>query len=419
MATSSPRPVASASFDSSGLSIAVASRRASDSQYGTIYDTANLAAALPVYFHSLRSGEYLMLFSRRWHSATVASTNPGGYSAYTEDISPGWVQISVPSGNRTQLGSGFGIPLSLPYDSATLVDAASVEAVTLFLLFAITTGSKTTGAVSSWHYNTTTRSFTMVAEEEIANVATISTNITDRAWSAMTDSERLSNGIPVSFTGGLQLLKRNMMVVGTDPDNKLYLARKPWARIGLNTTPRPVSTYGNPRETAEDPRWVYWTGSGWSPDWHQCAPLLDSTGTAITSLAPVSLTSYLDRTWMATVQDDGSQRYARVYSQRRSRPWSVEGTLPLGDSAAGFLDGLRFQPQISPSTSSAEMSGQTNESALVYLYSTLSDVDGIATINNTWGLWPIGLSIPTTSTESPTALNTTVPITITLAADAI
>jgi hypothetical protein len=235
----------------------------------------------------------------------------------------------------------------------------------------------------------------------------------------MTNSERLDKGIPVRFTGGLQLLKQNMMVVGTDADNRLYLARKPWSRIGLNNTPRPVSTYGIPRETPEDPRWVYWTGSGWSPDWYQCAPLMDSTGTVITSLASVSLTSYRDRTWMATVQDDGSQRYARIYSQRRSRPWSVEGTLPLGDSAAGFLDGLRFQPQISPSASSAEMSGQTNESALVYLYSTLSDIDGIATINNTWGLWPVGLSIPTTSTESPTALNATVPIRITLAADAL
>lgn len=418
MATSSPQPVADTALDSVGLSVTVAHRRANDSRYGTLYDTATLAAALPVYFHPLKSGEYMVLFSRRWHSATVSASNPSSYTSYTEDTSPGWVKVAVPSGHRTQVGDGFGIPLSLPHDSATLIDAASTGAVTLFLLFATTTGSQTTGAVASWHYNTTTGSFTPVAEEGIANVATMPPTTTDRAWVAMTADDRLASGIPVSFTGGLQLLNQHMLVIGTDPDNNLYLARKPWARIGVNNISQPVSAYGITQGTAEDPRWVYWTGTGWSPDWYQIAPLRSDTGEVITSLAPVSLTSYRNRTWMATVQAEGTQRSARVYSQRGSRAWSIEGTLPLGEDT-GFLDGVRFQPQVAPSTLSTEMAGQTNESALVYLYSTFSSMDGVATLNNTWGLWPVGLSIPAVTPESPTALNTAIPVIATFSADAL
>lgn len=414
MATTSPSQASDEALDSAGLSVTVAPRQADDGRYGTVYDTQSLAGAVPVYFHPLNAAEYLMVFTRRWHTATPATANPGGYTAFTQDTTPGWVKVGVPSGQRIAMGDSLAIPLRTSADSAVLCDAISRSSIYLYLLLATTTGTTTTGLVSHWAYNSTTGSVGPVAEEAVPNIAARPDTMTERSWSALTDTERLSQGQPVRFTAGLQILGQHLLVFGTDSDHRLFVARKPWGRIGTNLTAVLNQSYEiNRRDVADDPRWVYWTGQGWSVEWELSNPLTDKFGVTLTSQGPVSVTAFRDRTWLATVVAEGDTRLARIYTQRNSQGWVAEPTtISLGSVADGsYLDGLRWQTQVAPALASAAMTDSRNEAALLYVVSGKQTSGGVFTLRNTWGLWPI--------TRAATVLVTGTPINASLTVTAV
>lgn len=410
MATTSPDQVLSGAIDSVGVSVTIASRRADDARYGALYDTVNLAGSVPVHLHRLTTEQYLMLFSRRWHSATAAPSDPGGYTDFTEDTTPGWVKVSVPSGQRTMMSNDFAIPLVSSYDNATLVDAVSRSTEYLYLLTSVNSGTK--AAVSHWWQNTTTGAIIKNAEEEVTGAHVRTADITERAWLAMDDAERDVMGDFVVFDRGLWFLSPHLIVIGAASDNRLFMVRKPWGRIGINLVEKASSEYGtSSRGTAEDPRWSYFTGDGWSVDPYLAAPITDSSGNVITSEGPVSVVTYRDQTWMSTVTSEGTNRSALIYSQRGQRSWVAQDSLSLGSTADGsYLDTLRFQQQVPPSTTSDAM--VNSDAGLVYVISTRSTTsDGVSTLKNTWGVWPVISASSLASPMDSAAINASLGVT--------
>lgn len=395
MSRESPSQVSSSAIDDVGVSVTIAPRRANDARYGALYDPAGLAGVVPVHLHRLTTDQYLLVFSRRWHTATTSPTNPGGYTAFSQDTTPGWVRVGVPSGYAIPIGPSYTIPMGTSYTNAVLVDAVSRSTEYLYLLTSATTGSATTGVVAHWWQNTNTGSVQQVAEEVVTGAYSRPTGTSPAAWTALTDDQRRAAGDQVVFNRGLWFLTPHLLVFGTSSDNRLFLVRKPWGRIGNNTVEQPGSDYRVLGYTAEDPRWSYYTGDGWSVDPTLAAPVTDVTGAAITTVGPVSVATFRDRAWLATVVADGTNRLAKIYTQRGQRDWVAQGTVPLGSTADGSYlgDTLRFQQQVPPSVTSAAMTNADNDAAVPYVISTKSVIAGVSTLNNIWGLW----SVPNTS----------------------
>jgi hypothetical protein len=412
MSRLSPSQVTASSIDQTGLSVTVAPRRANDDRYGALYDLATLAGSVPVHFHPLTSNEYLLVFSRRWHSATPASDNPGRYTTYSQVIEPGWVKVSVPTGQRTMINNSYAIPMLTQYDSTRLIDAVSRANEYLYLLTSATLGAVTTGVISHWFHNTNSGSITEIAEEALPVGRVRPTGMTERAWAAMNSAERDTNGAAVTFDRGLWFSTPHLMVFGATADNQLFLARKPWGRIGYNQVQYPSSAMmAMTGSTTEDPRWTYWTGEGWSLDVHLAQPITDKTGGAITSQGPVSLVTFRDRALLATVAAQGTNRVARIYTQRGSQPWEAESTtVPLGVAGGSHLDTLRWQQQVQPSLSSTEMNDPATEVAIPYVVSTLETGNSSA-LANTWALWSINRTVPISITPK-TAIGAALAVTV-------
>jgi len=390
MSRSSPSQVPGPALDDSGLSVTVAPRRAADPRYGSVYDLDQFAAAAPVHFHRLRADHYLMVFARRWHTATADPGDPGGYTDYTEDTAPGWVRIGVPSGQRILARESYAIPVDGDYDNLVLTDAVSRSTEYLYLLFSATVDAVTTGVVAHWCHNSTTGALMQIAQETVPSARVRPFAMTAGIWADLDAAERAEQGDEVVFDRGLHFRTPHLLVYGSGPDDRLFLARKPWGRIGTNLTQEPFSTAGSIGSTTEDPRWMYFTGTGWSTDATAAGPVLDHTGAALTTKGAVSVATYRDRSWLATVVASGTDRLARVYTCRGDRPWVSQSTLSLGSVADdSYLpgDGLRFQQHVSPALDSTAMAD--NETALVYVVNTKDSASGVDTLVSTWGLWPV------------------------------
>lgn len=483
--------VSADAIDTTGLSVVTSPRRIGDQRYGVAYNNDQLAAAVPVHFHPLDANRYLMLFNRRWSQATSSPQTPGAYSSYTEDTTPGWAQIAVPSGNLSPVGTAgdYTIPIQHDYDELTLVDAVSRTTEYLYMLFsgstklaytAPTTGASgasgasgeegatgatgtpaatgpvtvTTGVIAHWWNNPTTKAFTALAQEPVPSGAACPENFTALAWNALSVEERMSQGLTVVFDKGLQFQSPHIVVYGTDSLNRLYAARKPWARIGNNIAAKPYSssTFGALGATAEDPRWTYFTGTGWSLDYTELKPMTDHRNEPITSAGPVSVATYRDQTFLSTVAQEitpetpgtwepdptgasgdygsyipgatGETKWvAQVYAQRKGRAFAPAGQVPLGSTNDNsyLQETLRFQAEVPPNADLPEM--QAGNAALPYVISTrttLADTNAltvseggtvtvpgdeargtlaatytpqefpaITALTNSWGVWPV------------------------------
>lgn len=362
MARISPTQIHPDAIDLGGVSVATSARRADDPRYGTAYDTTAFAAAVPVHFHPLAPNRCLMLCSTRWHTVTTGPDTPGAFSSYTADTTPGWRDLQLPSGHSVPMMGGYGIPIRGNYGPAVLTGAVSRGNAYLFTLYSTSGG----GVVSHWWYNTTLSSIGAVAEESVPTQGT------------------------VVFDRGLWLQDTHLVVFGHDTDTRyLHMARKPWGRIGVESTPRSLTG------TPEDPRWEYWTGTGWSLNPEEIAPVLNADGTEIESIGPVSMAAYRDRTYMATTAEETisltDDRVSHIWVQRAGAGWELAGTVALGSTVTGSYmgDTVRFQTQMQPVFSHPVMIDNANATGIPYVYSTRSVGDGVTSLVNTWGLWPV------------------------------
>lgn len=230
-------------IDLVGVSALTAARTVEDARRGAIYDSLALAAVAPLHVHPLPDGRYLLIYSRRWYDATVSDTDPGGYTGFSEDLAPGWRILSAPTGLR-QTPHLTPAPAAAA-DTVALTGAVTQAADSLFLLSSATTDGDTAGVVAHWWANSTTAQLSCLAEETVPG----------------TDA--------VVFDKGLWLVPPHLLVFGADADGTLYLARKPWTRIGTTATSA---------RTAPDPRWTYLGTAGWSTDPATLTPVLGADG---------------------------------------------------------------------------------------------------------------------------------------------
>jgi hypothetical protein len=344
--------VAQSGVDVDGISIITATRSITDAHRGMIYSPATLAAVTPVHLHPLTPGRYLMTFSRRWHTATSAAGDPGAYSDYTEDTSPGWAIVE---------GSGVcripGVTPVIPGPAGRTLTAACSRANEYIYLLS-TFGSD--ALIQHLRYSVERDQMTEMAQETIPSVTI--------------------DGQTVVFDRGIYMDGPRLTVIGAGlTDHKIYLAHKHWGRVGSNrVSARGGLAVGN---DLDDPRWRYRTATGWSIDPAELSPL------PLTTVGPVSTAQWQDRLYLSTVEADGDDRFARVWASRRGAAWSAASDpIPLGSvSDDTYLGGtLQFQQHLSANPDRTPIGGGAGI-PFVIAVRLVDDTDESTVVS--WGLW--------------------------------
>lgn len=335
------------SVDAEGISTVTATRTLADARSGMIYDPSELAAVTPVHLHPLTPGRYLMVFSRRWHDATVSDADPGAYTDYDEDTSPGWAIVES-TGARTAPGRTYAVPGPA---GRTLTAACSNANTYLYLLSSLSDGG---AVIQHFRWSPDRDSMLAVAEETLPDVA--------------------ADGQTVRFDRGVFISGQHLIVVGYGlTDNKIYLARKPWGRIGTNR----VS--GKPGgDSIDDPSWRYRSALGWDPDSAALDPF------ALTTHGPVSTAVYRDRLYLSTVDAADASRTAKVHTKRHALPdWTVVGTTAaLGSTADDTYLGGTLQLQ-------QHLRAPAQTLSVPYLTAVKTTSGGADRLSVVWNLLPV------------------------------
>lgn len=349
--------VSADSVDPDGLSVVTTTRTVDGHpRAGMIYSPLELAAVAPIHFHPLSPGRHLMVFSPHWRNATVSESDPGLYlDDYAEDRSPGWA-IVTGTGSCSHPGRSYLVPGP---EGRALVGACSQSNSYLYLL----SSYGMDGALIEHHQWVPARdAMSVVATEQLGPIEI--------------DEQ------PVRFDGGIYLDGAHLVVVGVGTlDQQIYLARKPWGRIGTN---RVVVTKGKDSDRLDDPSWTYQTEIGWDKDPAAAVPI------GVSTYGPVSVVIVRDRYYMATVEASEDVRLGRIYTRRNvERRWTpLPETVDLGaiTEPETYCGGtVQFQPMLSP---------VSFDSAMPYVVTrriteTLEDEVTARKLSVEWDTWPL------------------------------
>ena len=344
------------SVDSAGLSVVSAIRTAADPRNGTMYNPLVLAAGVPVWFHPLQTGQYIGLLRSHWFNATVGTGGPQSYSAHTEGGSV-WVKVTPPGGQTEVLGK--------IRDGLTLNGACSRKE------FLFTVGSLDDGTASVQHHRIGPGGALMSVDEDILPV---------------------TNG--VLFDKGCYIDDEYLVVLGTDADAKVYMARRKWFRIGARANYREDAL---DKDTDEERAiriydvgvepWEYQGLAGWLSDPFHLEPI------GLTSVGPVSVAMFRGRLVASTVALDAGEYVARVYQTRAADPFGKWKPDPLGEQPLGNIDtnlggALYFQSQLGRNPA-APVPVEGSMTAIPYVTSARSIAGSEHAITTAWGLWSI------------------------------
>lgn len=324
--------------DAEGISVITSTRRADDPRRGMIYDPATLAALAPVHLHPIGPGRYVMVFSRRWYDATVSESDPGTYIDHSEDTGPGWAFVTA-SGTQQPVARSYAVPGPT---GRTLRAATSRSNTYLYLLSSYGDGAR----IEHFRYHPERDAVLALASEQLPAIE--------------------ADDQSIIFDRGLYVDGTDLVVLGAgSDDHRLYVARKSWGRIGVNTT----VTHG---EATQNPAWRYRSVDGFSTDVTELAPL------PMTSHGPVSVARYRDRLFMATVETDGEHRRARVWRRGPVSWHPLPTTVALGSVADdSYLGGtMQFQQQIRPAATTL---------AVPYITAVRNE----GRIEVSWGNWTV------------------------------
>lgn len=292
-----------------------------------------------MHFHPLRSGVYVMVFAHRWTAATPAPGNAALYTSHQEDPTPGWAQIHT-TGVLSPIGGGYPVPGA---DGYTLVGACS-KGTYLYILSA----NGDTALLQHFRWNPG-RETMSVAASEIILPATV-------------------DGQQITFTRGLYWSGPYLMVIGSGAtDNQLYLARKPWGKVGAWTT-TDKGGWGSMVET-DNAAWHYRGTGGWSTEVTESAPL------PITTRGPVSVAVSGNRTSLGTVEAAGATRTGRVWTRRDdASPFTqLDLGVDLGQAGTTYLGGT------------VQLQDQLRGDTIPYVTTVLQSSGGNAGLDVRWG----------------------------------
>ena len=343
MATQAIPQVLDTSVDSFGLSTLSATMTADAPRAGSMYDPANLAAGVPIWFHARQDGTHVALFQSYWTGATVGASGPQSFTDHTEVATPTQVTVTAPGGGTSSLGP---IPTRLPGSDLAINGAASRTD------FLFTVGSLNGSAIVQ-HHRVSSNGVLMLASEE--SLPPVGDN-------------------NVLFSQGCYTEITHLVVFGTDSDGQLYQARRPWSRIGA--------------PAGADP-WQYRGSKGWLADPASLVPI------GLSSAGPVSVTKSKDKRLISVVSSVTTPTTAYsglVYSARLADPfgsWKLQGDpVDLGDADTYLGGGLYLQPQLPRNPAAPLTPGFNNGVPYVSSVRSISDT-AEHSILTAWGLWPL------------------------------
>lgn len=325
----------------------------------TAYVPLTLAAASPVWFHPLANGEYLWINSRQWTNATVVS--PGVYKKYQETVGGMWTILNTAKRSVAPVSSW---PVVMPLDSASdtcrIVGCASRAPVYLYALSACTDGSSTYGLLQ--HYIVSSQGTIDPISEEILNF-----------------------GDNIAFTAGVTLRGSAVLVYGTDSQNQVYIARKSWAKVGVNNPYnfiyRGSSSFAEVLGTPEN--WEFYTGDGWSQNYGDIGPLNTKGGEPLTTVGPMSFARYRNKQIMTTVSFSGEIYSANFWSSTQGRPFQLEQTVEIGTESQYVGSGVQLMPEVAPNPVMAAQCKNT----IPYCFTTKVGSIGAESLSVQWGLY--------------------------------
>ena len=357
MATRASQQVPSYSYDDDAVSVSVSNRSSSDPRPGSFL-SGDFAAVSPVYFHNLGGGKYFGVFSRRWHSVSYphGASDPNMFSSYAEDTTPSWAIFDGKNGHRSIIpGHGSNNITTNVSGTRTLSGACGRANSYLYVLQSCTSGGTTNGVISHYFINPVIGQVNLLGEETIPN-ATV-------------------NGETVVFDRGVKYGPTYLNFVGHGlTSGKMYLSRKNWGRIG--TAASPIEYQG---------------AKGWLTDPSTAAPLVDSTGTPLTTAGPVSFADYQGRTWMSTTQNSSGVMTSQIYSSAGLwEGWTPQGQpYPLGTTGSSYLGGTaHLQPSLRANQARV---GATSVSGIPVCWATKSSSGSNSGISIHWDLWPVNV----------------------------
>lgn len=357
------------SVDLAGVSVATATPTLEHPRWGSAYNLVNFAAAVPVWFHPMPGGDFLMINARRWYGATTVSTTPGVYSDYSEDVAPSWRQLTLPTGfSSTPNGQPDAIPFNVAVTSPTVIAGVSRPPALLFLLHSGTVAQQSAAILQRFHLGIN-GSIALAQEEVVPTV----------------------NG--VVFNQGLQYDSPNLVLYGTDNTHQVYKVTKPWGRVGFNRQLGVQTTkISVPNAVGSQLGWQYYTGTGYSADPTELAPIAVAGGDHLISYGPLSFGTLRNQTLMTTVGQSGSTYTAQVWRSLSGRPYSPYGSpITLGSSSDdSYLGvGLPLQAQLAANPTAAVLGGAGVLSGIPYALPTFTAPTGGHSLDVSWNILPV------------------------------
>lgn len=282
------------SIDKYGISTVTSSKDPAVPRQGIIYDPRILAAGRLVHIHP-SAANYTALFKERWFNGAVG-TQPQYYTGHEVDEEPYWVVFHPSYGVIKSQGR---IPTHESYTTRVLQGGVSRNHY-LFLI------QRLDEAAFIQHLRNTQESgLELVAEEYVPPAG------------------------DVVFDKGLFWWGDVVCVYGSNASGQLYVARKPWSRIGV------------PSNRTGTAVWQYQTDRGWSVDPGDAMPL------NIASDGPVSYAAYRNKAYLSvhngSVVEVHSSRglydpWKRILSYAGTEDFSFQSHIPLSDlsTSIGF-----------------------------------------------------------------------------------
>lgn len=370
MGTSPAVQVDPSSIDTLGVSVATSPASASNSRLGSAYNPTTLAGLGPVWVHPTYSGRVLVVSARRWYAGTPLGGTPGAYSAHSTDMAPSWVLLDGPTGHTLSVpGQTLEVPMLTSASGVALVGAASRPPALLFLLSSATVAGVATAVLQRFSLGLN-GSVALVAEDVLPVSGT------------------------VVFNKGLQYDGPNLVVYGTDSSHRLYKVTKPWGHVGVDkATTVPIVKYSNSTTQGTPLGWQYYTGTGYSADVAELAPLLTSTGAAWTTQGPMSFGWWRNLRFATTVVLTGSTYTGQVWISRSGQPWVplAAPIVALGSSADGSYigAGIQLQQQLAPNPAATAMTAAGVKAGIPYVsWSKVAASTGFI-LDTLWSILPV------------------------------
>lgn len=315
-------------------------------------------ASVPVWLHSLATGDLLWVDAVEWTGGTPLSGHPGYYSGYITVTGAMWHVLRVSDGSITNVpGFPVTVPLDTAVDSAVVVAGASRHPDHMFLLSSATNDSQRLGIVQSFAVNGL--SVSSVIEEVLQPVV-------------------VSDTVTVVFDKGVRMASPYLYVYGTDANNNVYVMRKAWSHVGFTKR----SGYSNQpfhQVIGTQVDWQYYGAAGFSTAPDSLSPILTVGGAALTSVGPLGFARRSKRWLATTVLEESGNYFAQAWSAYPSRPFRKSGNpIALGDAGTYLNAGLPIMAGLPPSPTA-----KTDATAPA-VSSVLSTSGSSHAIVNTW-----------------------------------